>query len=145
LKTRGKIEGKETQVSNNNGYYARDITEVIGNTPLVRLRRLTQDRGIKATILVKLEFLNPAGSVKDRMAIFLLNEAVRKRELKLGGTIVEATSGNTGAAVAMFAAAHGFKSILTIPDKMSEEKVDALKAFGAEVHIAENADHTFYL
>ncbi len=126
-------------MSNNNGYYARDITEVIGNTPLVRLRRLTQERNIKATILVKLEFLNPTGSVKDRMAIYLLNEAVRKGELKPGGTIVEATSGNTGAAVAMFAAAHGFKAILTIPDKMSKEKIDALKAFGAEVHICPTA------
>jgi cystathionine beta-synthase len=139
LKTGNKIESKETPVSNNNGYYARDITEVVGNTPLVRLRRLTYERNIKATILVKLEFLNPTGSVKDRMAIYLLNEAVRKGELKPGGTIVEATSGNTGAAVAMFAAAHGFKAILTIPDKMSKEKIDALKAFGAEVHVCPTA------
>lgn len=126
-------------MSKNNVHHARDITEVIGNTPLVRLRRLTAEREIKATVLVKLEFLNPTGSVKDRMAIYLLNQAVRRGELKPGGTIVEATSGNTGAAVAMFAAAHGFRAILTIPDKMSKEKVDTLRAFGAEVHICPTA------
>jgi cystathionine beta-synthase len=83
--------------------------------------------------------MNPTGSVKDRMAIFILNEAVRTGKLKPGGTIIEATSGNTGAAAAMFAAAYGFKAVLTIPDKMSKEKVDALKAFGAEVHICPTA------
>ena len=97
-------------------FYANDITEVIGNTPLVRLRRMTADRDIKATILVKLEFLNPTGSVKDRMVVYLLDQAVDRGELPPGGTIVEATSGNTGAAVAMYAAAHGYKAILTIPD-----------------------------
>ena len=116
-------------------YYAHDITETVGNTPLVRLRRLTAERNIKATVLVKPEFMNPTGSVKDRMAIHILNEAIKKGELKPGGTIIEATSGNTGAAVAMFAAANDYKAILTIPDKMSSEKVDALKAFGAEVHV----------
>ncbi len=119
--------------------YADDMTEAVGNTPLVRLRRLTRERGIQGTILVKPEFLNPTGSVKDRMAIFLLRQAERKGELREGGTIVEATSGNTGAAVAMFAAAHGYRAILTIPDKMSDEKVNALKAFGAEVHICPTA------
>lgn len=119
--------------------FAEDMTETVGNTPLVRLRRLTAERGIKGTILVKPEFLNPTGSVKDRMAIFLLRQAERKGELKPGGTIVEATSGNTGAAVAMFAAAMGYKAILTIPDKMSNEKIDALKAFGAQVHVCPTA------
>ena len=120
-------------------YYFDDITETIGNTPLVKLRRLPQAYGVKATVLVKVEFLNPTGSVKDRMAIYILNKAVASGELKPGGTIVEATSGNTGAAVAMFAAANGYKAILTIPDKMSTEKVDTLKAFGAEVHICPTA------
>lgn len=119
--------------------YLEDITQAVGNTPLVKLRRLPQEHGIKATLLVKPEFLNPTGSVKDRMAIYLLEQAVARGELMPGGTIVEATSGNTGAAVAMFAAVHGFKAILTIPDKMSREKVDTIKAFGAEVHICPTA------
>ena len=120
-------------------FYYDDVTDAIGDTPLVRLRRMTDKRGIKATVLVKLEFLNPTGSVKDRMAVYLLRQAVERGELKPGGTIIEATSGNTGAAVAMFAAANNFKAILTIPDKMSDEKVNALKAFGAEVHVCPTA------
>ncbi len=120
-------------------FYYGDVTEAIGDTPLVSLRRMTEKRGIKATVLVKLEFLNPTGSVKDRMAVYLLKQAVQRGELKPGGTIIEATSGNTGAAVAMFAAANNFKAILTIPDKMSDEKVNALKAFGAEVHVCPTA------
>jgi len=119
--------------------YLENITQATGNTPLVKLRRLPQEHGIKATLLVKPEFLNPSGSVKDRMVIYLLNQAVARGELKPGGTIVEATSGNTGAAVAMFAAVYGFKAILTIPDKMSREKVDTIKAFGAEVRICPTA------
>ncbi len=120
-------------------FYAQDVTGTIGNTPLVHLRKLSAEHGIKATVLAKLEFLNPTGSIKDRMATYILKQAIEKGELKPGGTIVEATSGNTGAAVAMFAAVHGFKAILTIPDKMSNEKVDALRAFGAEVHICPTA------
>jgi len=120
-------------------FYLDDITQSVGNTPLVRLRRLTAQRGIKATVLVKPEFLNPSGSVKDRMAIYMIAEAIKSGKLKPGGTIIEATSGNTGAAVAMFAAAHGYRAVFTIPDKMSSEKVDALKAFGAEVHICPTA------
>ncbi|RME27044.1 MAG: cysteine synthase family protein [Candidatus Zixiibacteriota bacterium] len=100
---------------------------------------MTTRRNIKATVLVKPEFMNPTGSVKDRMAVYILQQAVKSGELKPGGTIVEATSGNTGAAVAMFAAANGYKAILTIPDKMSKEKVDTLKAFGAEVHVCPTA------
>ncbi|MDX9857967.1 MAG: cysteine synthase family protein [candidate division Zixibacteria bacterium] len=120
-------------------FYVDDITQTVGETPLVRIRKMTADRGIRATVLVKPEYLNPTGSVKDRMAIYILNEAVKSGTLKPGGTIIEATSGNTGAAVAMFAAAHDYKAVLTIPDKMSKEKVDALKAFGAEVHVCPTA------
>jgi cystathionine beta-synthase len=119
--------------------YLDNITEAVGDTPLVRLCRLPAEKGVKATILVKLENLNPTGSVKDRMVIFLLEQAVARGELKPGGTIVEATSGNTGAAVAMFAAVHNYKVILTIPDKMSKEKVDTLRAFGADVHVCPTA------
>ena len=119
--------------------YLDDITQAVGNTPLVKIRNLTADRGIKATVLAKIEFLNPTGSVKDRMAIFMLKEAARSGKVKPGSTIIEATSGNTGAAVAMFAAAFGCRAILTIPDKMSKEKIDTLKAFGAEVHVCPTA------
>ena len=119
--------------------YLDDVTQSVGNTPLVKIRNLTAQRGIKATVLAKVESFNPTGSVKDRMAIFMLNEAAKSGALKPGGTIIEATSGNTGAAVAMYAAAFGYKAILTIPDKMSREKIDTLKAFGAEVHICPTA------
>ena len=119
--------------------YLDDITQSVGNTPLVKIQKLTASRGIKATILAKLEFFNPTASVKDRMAIYMLNAADQSGELKPNSTIIEATSGNTGAAVAMYAAAHGHKAILTIPDKMSSEKIDTLKAFGAEVHICPTA------
>jgi len=114
-----------------------NLPDTVGNTPLVRLNRMTKN--VKATILAKIEFLNPTGSVKDRMAIYIINDAVEGGKLKPGGTIIEATSGNTGAALAMYAAANGFKAIFTIPDKMSREKVDTLKAFGAKVVICPTA------
>lgn len=120
-------------------HYFDNITRTVGNTPLVRIRKLTGSRGIKATILAKLEFFNPTASVKDRMAIYMLDAAAESGDLKPNSTIIEATSGNTGAAVAMYAAAHGHNAILTIPDKMSSEKIDTLKAFGAAVHICPTA------
>lgn len=113
--------------------YYEDISQLVGNTPLVKLKRVTE--GIKAMILAKLEYLNPGGSVKDRMAFFMLKQAEKNGELKPGGTIVEATSGNTGVAVAMYAAIKDYKAIFTIPDKMSQEKINALKAFGAQVTV----------
>jgi cystathionine beta-synthase len=119
--------------------YLDNITESVGNTPLVKIRKLTVSRGIRATVLVKVEFLNPTASVKDRMAIYMLNAAAKSGELRPNSTIIEATSGNTGAAAAMYGAAHGHKVILTIPDKMSSEKIDTLRAFGAEVHICPTA------
>lgn len=137
MKTNQDIKPVSPTVSDS--FYAQDITQAVGNTPLVRLRHLTKERGIKATVLVKAEFINPTGSVKDRMAVYILNKAVAAGKLKPGGTIIEATSGNTGAAVAMYAAAHGYKAIFTIPDKMSKEKVDTLRAFGGEVHVCPTA------
>lgn len=122
-----------------NKYYLDNITEATGNIPLIKLRRMPSNHGVKASIFVKPEFMNPSGSVKDRMAVYILKKAIDEGELKPGGTIVEGTSGNTGAAVAMFAAAFGFKAIFTIPDKMSDEKINALKAFGAEVHVCPTA------
>ncbi len=137
--SKDKTSNQNTIEISDHKFYLDKITEAVGNTPLIKLHRLPQDYGVKATILVKAEFINPTGSVKDRMAVYLLDEAVRKGDLKPGDTIVESTSGNTGAAVAMYAAAHGYKAILTIPDKMSDEKIYTLKAFGAEVHICKTA------
>lgn len=113
--------------------YYNNILETIGNTPLVQLRNIT--KGIKPLMLAKLEFLNPGGSIKDRMALYMVEEAVKKGLLKPGGTIVENTSGNTGIGLALYAAVKGYKAVFTIPDKMSSEKINLLKAFGAEVVI----------
>ncbi|MCI1017745.1 cysteine synthase A [Microbacterium sp. C5A9] len=108
-----------------------DITTAFGNTPLVRLNRVTE--GLEATVLAKLEFYNPASSVKDRLGIAIVDAAEASGELKPGGTIVEATSGNTGIALAMVGAARGYKVILTMPASMSKERRMLLKAFGAEL------------
>ncbi|MFA5772274.1 MAG: cysteine synthase A [Thermoplasmata archaeon] len=112
-----------------------NILETVGNTPMVRLNKIPKSEGIKATILVKVEAFNPGGSAKDRMAINMLLDAERKGLLKPGGTIVEPTSGNTGIALAMAAAVKGYKAIFTMPDKMSRERVQLMKAFGADVVI----------
>jgi cystathionine beta-synthase len=107
--------------------------DAMGNTPLVRLRRVT--RGVKPTVLAKLEMLNPGGSVKDRIGIRMIEEAERTGRLRPGGTIVEPTSGNTGHGLAIAAAIRGYKCIFVMPDKMSAEKVSLLRAYGAEVVI----------
>ena len=108
-----------------------DITTAFGDTPLVRLNRVTE--GIDATVLAKLEYYNPASSVKDRLGIALVDAAEASGELPPGGTIVESTSGNTGIALAMVGAARGYKVILTMPASMSKERRVLLKAFGAEL------------
>lgn len=108
-----------------------DITTAFGNTPLVRLNRVTE--GLGATVLAKLEYYNPASSVKDRIGIAMINAAEASGELKPGGTIVESTSGNTGIALAMVGAARGYRVILTMPASMSKERRVLLKAFGAEI------------
>jgi cystathionine beta-synthase len=107
------------------------ILTYIGDTPLIRLKRIPDPSG--ADLWVKPEFLNPAGSIKDRMALYIIEKAEREGLLKPGGTIVENTSGNTGMGVAMVAAVKGYKAIFTIPDKMSAEKINTLKAYGARV------------
>ncbi len=111
--------------------------DVVGNTPLVRLRSVT--RGVKPTILAKLEMLNPGGSVKDRIGLRMIDAAERAGLLKPGGTIVEPTSGNTGHGLAIAAAIKGYKCIFVMPDKMSQEKVALLRAYGAEVVITPTA------
>jgi len=108
-----------------------NILEAIGNTPLVKLNKLAEN--LKPNIYVKLEFLNPSGSVKDRMALFMIEDAEKRGLLKPNGTIIENTSGNTGAALAMVAAVKGYKAIFTTSDKISKEKKDMLEAFGAKV------------
>lgn len=117
--------------------YLNNILETIGNTPLIKLNRIT--KGIKATILAKVEFFNPGGSVKDRIAITMINAAEKEGLLKPGGTIVEATSGNTGAGLALIASVRGYKVIFTMPDKMSTEKVRHLKGLGANVIVTPTA------
>ncbi|MBC7402046.1 MAG: cysteine synthase A [Microbacteriaceae bacterium] len=108
-----------------------DITEIFGNTPLVRLNKVT--KGLGATVLAKLEFYNPSASVKDRLAVAIVDAAEKSGELKPGGTIVESTSGNTGIALAMVGAARGYKVILTMPETMSKERRMLLRAYGADL------------
>jgi len=108
-----------------------DVTALVGNTPLVRINRLSEGAG--ATIAAKLEFYNPAHSVKDRIGVAIVDAAERSGELKPGGTIVEATSGNTGIALAMVGAARGYKVVLAMPETMSKERRALLRAFGAEL------------
>src|SRR6185503_18873532 len=111
--------------------YHETILSAIGDTPLVKLRRVVPRDA--ATVLVKCEYMNPAGSIKDRMALYIIEKAEKAGILRPGGTIVENTSGNTGLGVAMASAVKGYRCIFTMPDKMSLEKINMLKAFGAEV------------
>jgi cysteine synthase A len=108
-----------------------DVTSLIGNTPLVRLNRVTEGAG--ATVVAKLEFYNPASSVKDRIGVSIVDAAEASGELPVGGTIVEATSGNTGIALAMVGAARGYDVVLTMPETASKERRGLLRAFGAEL------------
>jgi len=115
-----------------------DATKLIGNTPLVRLNKLTE--GLEATVVVKLEFYNPANSVKDRIGVSIIDAAEASGELKPGGTIVEGTSGNTGIALAWVAAARGYKAVLTMPETSSKERRGLLRAFGAELVLTPGAE-----
>ncbi len=124
-------------MSNDGMHYYQNVLGVIGNTPLVRLNKVT--RGLRPTVLAKLEFLNPGGSVKDRIGMAMIEAAEREGKLKPGGTIVEGTSGNTGVGLAIAASIKGYRCIFVMPDKMSDEKVRLLRAHGARVVITPTA------
>jgi cysteine synthase A len=115
-----------------------NITQVVGNTPLVRINRILD--GAKAQVYAKLEFYNPSSTVKDRIGIAMIDDAEKSGKLKPGGTIVEATSGNTGVALAMVGAARGYKVILTMPDSVSKERRTLIKAYGAQLVLTPGAE-----
>ncbi|MDD6778801.1 MAG: cysteine synthase A [Bacteroidales bacterium] len=122
------------------GKIANNLTQLIGNTPLLELARYNAALGLPASIIAKLEYFNPAGSVKDRIALAMIEDAERSGALKPGGTIIEPTSGNTGVGIAMVAAAKGYKAILTMPDSMSLERRNLLKALSAELVLTSGAE-----
>jgi cysteine synthase A len=115
-----------------------NITQVVGNTPLVKINRILD--GAKAQVYAKLEFYNPSSTVKDRIGIAMIDDAEKNGKLKPGGTIVEATSGNTGVALAMVGAARGYKVILTMPDSVSKERRTLIKAYGAQLVLTPGAE-----
>lgn len=117
----------------------KTILDLVGNTPLVEIANYEAANGLKATVLVKLEYFNPAGSVKDRIAKAMIEDAERSGKLKKGATIIEPTSGNTGIGLAAVAAAKGYKLIITMPDTMSVERRNIIKAYGAEIVLTEGA------
>ncbi|HET7747615.1 MAG TPA: pyridoxal-phosphate dependent enzyme, partial [Vicinamibacteria bacterium] len=128
-----------------NGKPLDNILEAVGWTPLIRLNRIT--RGLRTPVYVKAEQLNPGGSVKDRIGMAIIEAAEREGRLRPGGTVVEATSGNTGVGLALACAIKGYRCVFTIPDKMSTEKVRLLRALGAEVIVVPTAvppDHPEY-
>ena len=118
----------------------KSALELIGSTPLVEISRYSRSAGVAdARILAKLEYLNPAGSVKDRTALAMIEDAEQKGLLKPGATIIEPTSGNTGIGLACVAAIKGYKTVLTMPDTMSVERINLLKAYGAQIVLTEGA------
>lgn len=118
----------------------KSAEELIGNTPLMELCNIEKHFGLKATVLAKLEYLNPAGSIKDRVALSMINDAVEKGLLTEDSTIIEPTSGNTGIGLACVAAARGYKAIIVMPDSMSAERIKTMKAYGAEVVLTPGAE-----
>jgi len=123
------------------GKIYENAAELIGHTPLLQVRRYAESQGITdVTILAKLEYLNPAGSVKDRIALAMIEDAEKKGLLKPGATIIEPTSGNTGIGLASVAAARGYRAVLTLPETMSVERRNLLKAYGAELVLTEGAE-----
>ena len=119
---------------------AKQLTELIGNTPLLELNKFSETKGIQTPIIAKIEFFNPGGSVKDRIALAMIEDAEKKGLLKPGATIIEPTSGNTGVGLALVSAVKGYKLILTMPDTMSVERRNLVKAYGAEVRLTAGKD-----
>ena len=117
----------------------KSASELIGNTPLVEVTNIEKELGLEAKVLVKLEYFNPAGSVKDRVALAMIEDAEQKGQLKEGSVIIEPTSGNTGIGLAAIAAAKGYRAILTMPETMSVERRNILKAYGAEIVLTEGS------
>lgn len=117
-----------------------NISELIGNTPLFSVRRYADFFGVKANILAKLEYFNPAGSVKDRVAVAMINEAEKSGKLRSGGVIIEPTSGNTGIGLAAVGVSRGYRVILTMPETMSEERRKLIRAYGAEIVLTSGAE-----
>ena len=118
----------------------KSFNELVGNTPLLMPENLVKENNLKANLYLKLELFNPAGSVKDRVAVSMIEAAEKSGELKFGATIIEPTSGNTGIGLAAVAAAKGYKIILTMPNSMSKERRDLLKAFGATLVLTDSKD-----
>lgn len=121
------------------GKIYQSVTELIGRTPLLEINNFTKENKLEAKILAKLEYFNPAGSVKDRVALAMISEAEKRGDLKEGSVIIEPTSGNTGIGLASIAAAKGYRIILTMPETMSVERRNLLKAYGAEVVLTDGA------
>ena len=119
---------------------AKHLTDLIGNTPLLDLTSFAQRRGSKARIVAKLEYFNPAGSVKDRAALSMIEQAERSGDLRSNGVIIEPTSGNTGIGLALVTASRGYRLILTMPETMSLERRQLLSAYGAQIHLTAGAE-----
>lgn len=119
---------------------AKQLTELIGNTPLLELQKFSKAKGAEASIIAKVEYFNPGGSVKDRIALAMIEDAEAKGLLQPGATIIEPTSGNTGVGLALVSAVKGYKLILTMPDTMSVERRNLVKAYGAEVRLTPGKD-----
>ena len=119
---------------------AKQLTELIGHTPLLELNKFSEAKGISTPVIAKVEFFNPGGSVKDRIALAMIEDAEQKGLLKPGATIIEPTSGNTGVGLALVSAVKGYKLILTMPDTMSVERRNLVKAYGAEVRLTSGKD-----
>ena len=119
---------------------ARQLTDLVGNTPLLELSNFNASKGLKAQVIGKLEYFNPAGSVKDRIALAMIEDAEAKGLLKPGATIIEPTSGNTGVGLAFVSASKGYKLILTMPDTMSAERRNLLKALGSRLVLTPGAE-----
>lgn len=119
---------------------ANRLTELVGNTPLLRMNRWSESKGLRTPVIAKIEYFNPGGSAKDRVALAMIEDAEEKGLLKPGGTIIEPTSGNTGVGLALAAAVKGYKLILTMPETMSIERRNLVKAYGAEVRLTKGAD-----